>query len=687
MSVTLGLTIVQNSQNVANNTSNITVQAIANWTAGSYNLSGECNGSITIDGTAYSFSNIDLNPDRTTTGSGVVMTKTVNVTHATDGTKTVNCSASFYTGLSSSGTQTASATKTLTTIPRSSEFSVSNGTLNTAQTITITRKSTSYTHTLTWKSGSYSGTLLDKSTSGSVSFTPSLNLANNAPYGSSVNIEFTLTTYSGSTAIGTKTATISAAIPTSVKPTCTVAVTDPTGYSATYGGFVQGRSTMRITVTPTIAYSSPISSYNISADGKSYTASPVTTSVISAGSNFTVSATVTDGRSRTGSNTASVTVVPYSKPVISSLSVTRCDSDGTVNATGAYAKVTYSHSITSLSDKNGKTITLKYKQSSASTYTSVTLTSAYTSTNATYVFAATDNSAYDIQLVVTDNFESTTRSTSVSTAFTIIHLNGDGKGVCFGGISTDDTFSIKNLPTVVEGRAAFLQRIRTPGGRYVAHAFGTSGTSGWVQIAEIKIAGAYVNQPIQFTITQRGRTVPINLYVYFNGQNTTDPTLYAFKCTNALYTWQYALGKKSTSTWGLYVSKSEAYDNVDTIDFLMGEYLATGVSVTFTNTAISSLPTTIYYPTDTRIVATWNTGTNNPFTFTTNKPVILYSFGSNYGALLVVVIPKYNTATIVNLAKENFTVEVPSVSAGTATITVTDNNATKNRGVDVVNYI
>ena len=117
MAVSLSLTITQNSQSKANNTSNITVNVIASWTYSSNNRQSPApSGWVKIDGTQYNFSNT-FNDNVTSSGNKTLFTKTVNVEHNADGSKTVSCNASFATGVSS-GTITASASKALTQIPR-----------------------------------------------------------------------------------------------------------------------------------------------------------------------------------------------------------------------------------------------------------------------------------------------------------------------------------------------------------------------------------------------------------------------------------------------------------------------------------------------------------------------------------------------------------------------------------------
>jgi hypothetical protein len=225
MAVSISLSITQNSQSIANNTSNVTVKVTAKWTYGSFNRN-DPSGSCTINGTKYTFTS-DFNASQTTSGSQTIFSKTLNIAHGSDGKKTLSCSASYATGVSS-GTVTASASKTLTTIPRKSTMSVGNGTLGTAQTLTVTRKSTSFTHTIVATCGSASTTICTKSTSTSISFTPPIAWSSQNTTGTSVSVKYTITTYSGSTSVGSNSYTVSCVIPSSVKPSCSLTVSDPT---------------------------------------------------------------------------------------------------------------------------------------------------------------------------------------------------------------------------------------------------------------------------------------------------------------------------------------------------------------------------------------------------------------------------------------------------------------------------
>lgn len=439
MAVTgITISITQNSQSVTNNTSNVTVSVVASWNYGSWNHEGTANGWIKIDGTTYNFSPIVLNPDNVTGGSQTIMTKTVNVSHASDGTKTLSCSASFYTGLDSSGTKTASASKTLTTIPRKSSLSASNGTLGTAQTLTVTRQSSSFTHTITYKCGSATGTVCTKSSSTSISWTPPLSLAQQNTTGTSVSITFTITTYNGNTSVGSNTKSISCTIPSSVKPSCTITVTDATGFDSTYGKPVKGLSKFKVVVTPTTAQGSPIASYKTTANGSTYTSASFTTGVLGSSGEITISASVTDKRGRSGSASVKKTVLNYTPPTISKLSVSRCDEDGTSNDGGKWVYVNFNATTTNLNNLNKPTYVLKYKRSTDADYSDVDLSEydgLYTVTDGVAKFEADTGASYKVEFSVTDSHNKSSKTTTVSTAFTLMHWNAAGNGMGIGKVS------------------------------------------------------------------------------------------------------------------------------------------------------------------------------------------------------------------------------------------------------------
>ena len=445
MAVSIVLSITQNSQSVTNNTSNVTVKVTAKWTGGSYNALGTSSGSITIDGKKYSFSGISYNTSETTSGSKVVMTKTVNVTHNDDGTKKLSCSASFDSRVSS-GVVGCSGSKTLTTIPRKSTLTVENGTLGTEQTLTITEKASAFKHKLEYVCGDASGWILGGdssfSTSNSVSWTPPLSLAKENTTGTSVSVTFTLYTYTDDgTSVGSNSYTNTFTIPASVKPTVSVAVSDPMGYKDTYGAYVQGLSKLKIVATASGSQGSTIKSYKTEADGNTYTEATVTSDVVSRTGTLTIAVTVTDSRGRTATASTTISVLAYEPPKISALTVYRCDASGNADSSGAYLAMKFSSVITSLNSKNTAVYTIKYKKATATSYTTKTLSDfagQYSVSNGVYVFSAETASSYDVTLTVNDAIKSVNKSatgSSVKKVWSLLKKAGEIVGIAFGKIA------------------------------------------------------------------------------------------------------------------------------------------------------------------------------------------------------------------------------------------------------------
>lgn len=429
------------SQSIANNTSTVAwkMELIAG-SDGRIDSTTSKSWSVTVNGTTYSGTNtVGIANNATKT----LASNTVTIAHNSNGTKTFSFSFSqSFSGISfggtNLGTKSGSGSGTLPTIARKSSLTASNGTLGTAQTLTVTRQSSDFTHTITYKCGAASGTIATKSNSTSISFTPPLTLASQNTTGTSVSIVLTITTYSGDTSIGSNTKTITASIPSSVKPTVSLSVSDEKGYLTTYGSFVQGMSKFKVTVTDAGSYGSTITSRKTTADGKTYTVASFTSGVISGSGTLTIAVTVTDSRGRTATASKSVSVLDYSAPKISTLSVFRCDASGKSSSSGAYLAVKFSSTITALNNKNTASYTVQYKKTTESTYTAKTLTdfnNQHSVSNGVFVFAAETGSSYDVTLTVQDAFKSAKKASVGSSIKKLWSIFKQGLGLAFGKVA------------------------------------------------------------------------------------------------------------------------------------------------------------------------------------------------------------------------------------------------------------
>lgn len=395
--------------------------------------------------------------DAMDSNTGKAVAWSTDVSHNSDGSATFNFGVNFRFYLDSSFYPTyygvsgsASATE-----PRASSVSANNGTFGTAVAITVTRQSTAYTHTVSVSCLGRTETVATKSTAGSLSWTGAV--ATYAPLltnAMSTTATITCQTYSGNTLIGTTTVTITMTLPAAaVKPSTAISLADPTGYASTYGGYVATKSRLRVTLTNTLRYGATLSSTAITANGQTFASSPATTSEIVAG-NTAVTARITDSRGQSSDTaTTSITILAYTAPAITALSVRRCNQDGTANNAGAYCQVTYGIRITALNNHNSRTLILKYKKKSVSVWTSQAITlSAYTETG-TVIFAADTESTYDVRLELTDDFSSSARDTTLSTAYTFLNFGtGALAGIGIGMVNTlDKTIELEGSWNIERG--------------------------------------------------------------------------------------------------------------------------------------------------------------------------------------------------------------------------------------------
>lgn len=387
--------------------------------------------SWTIDGTLVGSYTLKAASPKTWTSSITYTTAWHTVKNKTTGTTSLK--ARVYSGSGSS--RDATYSYSMGVDPAASNIAASNGTLGTSLALTLTRYNSAFTDTITYSCGTATGTVVSGSTASSVNWTTSNGntaaLAAQNTSGTWVNVTFTVTTYNGSTVVGTNSVTITMGFPAIVKPSVSLSVTDSAGYLTVYGAYIQGYSKLRIVATPTLSYGSAIKSYEIKADGGTYTSTPVTTNAVRGTGTLAVTAKVTDNRGRSSDTvTNNITVLSYAKPTIT-LSAYRCNSSGTADSEGAYMKIVFTSTITSLNAKNSASYKI--------TYPGGTLSGNGTSFTSG-VLACDVSSVHNVEVTVTDKLSSTTKAAVVPVAFTLMDYYNTGKGIAFGKVATRDGF-------------------------------------------------------------------------------------------------------------------------------------------------------------------------------------------------------------------------------------------------------
>lgn len=432
------------SQSVANNTSTVTakVQLVSTGSSYTINSSASKSGSLTINGTKYTFNfTAALSGNQTKT----LFTKTVTVSHSADGTKTCSFSATCGINVTLSGTYygnvTASGNGTFNTIARASTISSVTSSVSVngtnAVTVNITRAASGFTHTVVFSFGSYSKTTTGVGTS--TSYAIPTSWLNAIPKATSGTAKVTVTTYSGSTKIGSAVSkNFTLTVPSSVVPTISsVAVADTTTNQSTFGNMVQNKSKAKFTITAAGALGSTITAYKTVFESKTYTGATPTTATITKSGTATATITVTDSRGRTASTTKTWTVVAYAAPKIVNFQGFRCLADGTENYEGTFIKAVLNFNISPVNNKNKGTYAIEYKLQTATAWTTLTSGTSYalnsSVVSATGLFSV--DSSYDIRLSITDNFTTIRSIFEIPTAFTLLDFNASGRGVAFGKVS------------------------------------------------------------------------------------------------------------------------------------------------------------------------------------------------------------------------------------------------------------
>lgn len=465
------LTVTEGTPNNTANTSPVSFTFKISPVATSWNWSSwgdSISYTVTINGTKYTGTIPSYDGYSTVTLESGSQT----ITHSDDGSKTIsysfvvddnangkNSSGKYYTP----GDASASGTLKLTTIPRATSIdslTCSTSYLNGTLTYKYTPKSASYYNRVNISlnlSGTYiairSINLGKKATSqqtGTVTFTDDelTEIYADLPSATKGNIRFTLRTYSDSgysTQIGNAAyKEVELTIPTSVKPTASLAVTmvNDNAWIAGKKIYVAGfsKATLKLTASP--GSGSSLKTTNISGDGLSQDTTSLTVQ-FATGGDFDFTGKATDKRDRSASDSESITVLPYSAPSVLSLQVERgtYSSGWTAKDDGADVKVTFNVAL-ALSD-NGNTYAATFEIDGETITPSAGSTTGLASkaTRTVYIKNIESETSHLLTLAVSDSVGMPGGATTlVPTAVVTVEYNSSGKGAAFGKTSEKDAF-------------------------------------------------------------------------------------------------------------------------------------------------------------------------------------------------------------------------------------------------------
>ena len=370
--------------------------------------------------------------------------QTVTINHDSDGKKTFSFSAQFNgSGGWSPSTLTISGNSfTLTDIPRLSSVSVDAGTIGSSVTININRQSSSFKHTVRYAWANKSGTIASNVDT-STTWTIPLDFANDFPNSETGTGTIYVDTYSEGTMIGTQSATLTASVPASMKPTFTgISLSDSNTAARNVvqnaNTFIQIMSNIKVSFNGASgSYGSNITGYRAEIVGKNQTTNVNggTLGIMNYNGTITVRASVSDSRGRwSDTKDVTVTVLEYFAPSLK-IDVKR------VGETSSTLEIIRNAQIAPLNingiQKNTMKLTFKVSPNGKDDYTTDTgpasgewlsISSLVNSpANLAGIYAA--NKSWQVLAILEDKFTSTSFKAQVPVESVVLSYDRDGLGI------------------------------------------------------------------------------------------------------------------------------------------------------------------------------------------------------------------------------------------------------------------
>ncbi len=349
--------VCSSTTNVSGNYSLVSVSGRLSRTNTGYTTGGTGTFYLEINDERYENSGyyeISYNSD-----TPVITVKDLNVPHDADGKKTIvvkfwgSIPGTTLTSINCSGTFT------LDNIPRESKVSVDKTSAKAGSEIVITleRAVSTYTHDVTFKLGDKSQTV--KGIGTSYKWTIPKEWQDQFEDSSSATLSVSAVTKSGSTAIGTTTASVKVTTSADAAPSLSAEVE---GVNLYWNLFIRTKSKAKITLDASGKYGAKISKYKISGGGFSGNTNPYTTGYLLQAGDITFTCTVTDSRGLSTTVNAKINVQPYDPPFIKNPEVHRTDESGTEQINGNYIFAKAERGFSSCGGNNTASMVVQFKE-------------------------------------------------------------------------------------------------------------------------------------------------------------------------------------------------------------------------------------------------------------------------------------------------------------------------------------
>lgn len=286
-------------------------------------------------------------------------------------------------------------------------------------------------------------TLESRSANGTYSATLP-NLISSYTNTTSPTVYFRVTNSGGTSGSTSKSTTIDS----SIVPTLgSISVTGDNGdYSTLSGLFVQNITKPSVAFNNAAGtYGSSVNTYVISGGLSARTSGTtpiVYPSAIPNNGTISVVGYVKDTRGRTSAtNSASISVIEYYNPSLVSVSIIRCNQDGTENNKGAYAKLTTEYKIAPITS-SGTDYNTKLLQYSldGETWTTITTSNWNASVDTVIGGSFSTSSSYKVYIKLTDLTSIVNQEITLPTSAVTISKHEGGNGITFGQVAEEDGF-------------------------------------------------------------------------------------------------------------------------------------------------------------------------------------------------------------------------------------------------------
>ncbi|MBR5442605.1 MAG: hypothetical protein IKV44_06590 [Clostridia bacterium] len=455
----LWITVIQNSQSLAENKSNVTanffVRRNDGASASAYNLiEGQNTVLLKVGGVTRVSGNLTI--DTRNNAYCRLSTWTGDVAHGTDGTLTLAVSGQFTMGNDTLTGGTVSGSFKCTPLGKASTLTFSDTTVNPGGVVraTINSPSSAFNHKIKWSLGSKSQTVSLQAGVSVADFTVPLAWTSEIQKSLYGTLNVTIDTYNGNEKAGSSSHSVRVVIPAtdSFKPSFEMLLErNNNGVPASWNEYVKGISTLTVELA-NVSYKYGADYYvaTITVGNVTKREMPATFDLTQSGE-VTVTATVKDNRGLSTVKTATITVQDYAPPSVAVQSVERCNAVGEIDSMGTYALLKYTQSISSVNGKNTGSVTVKYKAMQAQLWSEPV---AAPRLNVPFGDGAFDvTSTYAICFTVKD-------SICKESVATVLYLPGGdipfnirkgGKGAAFGKFSEKDNLLDVNWDMKVHG--------------------------------------------------------------------------------------------------------------------------------------------------------------------------------------------------------------------------------------------